>query len=123
MILTLARGHYCPREHQQHLELAANYPKIAVAYTQVVTIATDEHHTLQEFRASVGTHRRDLREPGPAPPPTPAAGGQRPGQPMFMRTAMPSSSAARPRSNWRLRASSVIGGMAGSSSPRPAPPP
>ena len=50
MILTLARGNYCPKEHQQHLELAANYPKIAVAYTQVVTIATDDHHTLQEFR-------------------------------------------------------------------------
>lgn len=33
LILTLARGHYCPKEHQQHLELAANYPKIAVAYT------------------------------------------------------------------------------------------
>src|SRR4029079_6077387 len=50
----LARGHYCPKEHQQHLELAAFYPKIAVAYTQIVTIATDDHHTLQEFRASVG---------------------------------------------------------------------
>jgi peroxiredoxin len=54
LILTLARGHYCPKEHQQHLELAAFYPKIAVAYTQVVTISTDEHHTLQEFRASCG---------------------------------------------------------------------
>jgi peroxiredoxin len=54
MILTLARGHYCPKEHQQHLELAAFYPQIAVAYTQVATIATDDHHTLQEFRASVG---------------------------------------------------------------------
>jgi len=31
MILTLARGHYCPKEHQQHLELAAFCPKIAVA--------------------------------------------------------------------------------------------
>ena len=29
LILTLARGHYCPKEHQQHLELAASYPKIA----------------------------------------------------------------------------------------------
>ena len=47
LILTLARGHYCPKEHQQHLELAAFYPKIAVAYTQVATIATDEHHTLR----------------------------------------------------------------------------
>ena len=54
LILTLARGHYCPKEHQQHLELAAFYPKIAVAYTRIATIATDEHHTLQEFRASVG---------------------------------------------------------------------
>ena len=25
MILTLARGHYCPKEHQQHLELAVFY--------------------------------------------------------------------------------------------------
>src|SRR5277367_3798519 len=31
LILTLARGHYCPKEHQQHLELAAFYPRIAVA--------------------------------------------------------------------------------------------
>lgn len=54
LILTLARGHFCPKEHQQHLELAAFYPKIAVAYTQIVTIATDDHHTIQEFRASVG---------------------------------------------------------------------
>ena len=37
LILTLARGHYCPKEHQQHLELAAFYPKIAVAYTQIAT--------------------------------------------------------------------------------------
>ena len=37
LILTLARGNYCPKEHQQHLDLAANYPKIAVAYAQVAT--------------------------------------------------------------------------------------
>jgi peroxiredoxin len=54
LILTLARGHYCPKEHQQHLELAAFYPKLAVGYTRIATIATDDHHTLQEFRASVG---------------------------------------------------------------------
>jgi peroxiredoxin len=64
LIVTLARGHYCPKEHQQHLELAANYPKIAVAYTQVVTISTDEHHTLQEFRASVGAQWTFLSDPG-----------------------------------------------------------
>ena len=64
LILTLARGHYCPKEHQQHLELAAFYPKIAVAYTQVVTISTDDHHTLQEFRASVGAQWPFLSDPG-----------------------------------------------------------
>jgi peroxiredoxin len=63
LILTLARGHYCPKEHQQHLELAAFYPKIAVAYTRIVTIATDDHHTLQEFRASVGAQWTFLSDP------------------------------------------------------------
>ena len=64
MILTLARGHYCPKEHQQHLELAAFQPKIAVAYTQIVTISTDDHHELQEFRASVGAQWTFLSDPG-----------------------------------------------------------
>jgi peroxiredoxin len=64
MILTLARGHFCPKEHQQHLDLAAFQPKIAVAYTQIVTISTDDHHTLQEFRASVGAQWTFLSDPG-----------------------------------------------------------
>jgi len=63
LILTLARGNYCPKEHQQHLELAAFYPKIAVAYTNVVTISTDDHHTLQEFRAAVGAKWTFLSDP------------------------------------------------------------
>src|ERR1700744_4664766 len=53
MILTLARGNYCPKEHRQLLELVEHYQKIAVASTKVATIATDDHHALQEFRASV----------------------------------------------------------------------
>jgi peroxiredoxin len=64
LILTLARGHYCPKEHQQHLDLAALQSKVAVAYTQMVTIATDEHHTLQEFRAPVGAQWPFLSDPG-----------------------------------------------------------
>ena len=64
MILTLARGHYCPKEHQQHLELAALQPKLAVAYTRIVTISTDVHHMLQEFRASVGAQWPFLSDPG-----------------------------------------------------------
>jgi peroxiredoxin len=65
MIVTLARGHYCPKEHQQHLEIAAVLQaKIAVAYTKIVTISTDEHHTSQEFRASVGAYWPFLSDPG-----------------------------------------------------------
>ncbi len=64
MILTLARGHYCPKEHQQHLELAAFQSRIAVAYTQMVTISTDDHHTLLEFRSSVGAQWTFLSDPG-----------------------------------------------------------
>jgi hypothetical protein len=30
LILTLARGHYCPKEHQQPLQLAAFSPQIGV---------------------------------------------------------------------------------------------
>src|ERR1700761_1462658 len=64
LVLTLARGNYCPKEHQQHLELAAHYAKFTVAYTQIATIATDDHHTLQEFRASVGAQWTFLSDPG-----------------------------------------------------------
>src|SRR6202050_5830394 len=63
LILTLARGNYCPKEHQQHLDLAANYPKIAVSYTKVATISTDTHHSSQEFRASIGAQWPFLEDP------------------------------------------------------------
>ncbi len=64
MILLLSRGHYCPKDHQQHLELAAAYSKIAVAYTQVVTISTDNIVDTREFRASVGARWTFLSDAG-----------------------------------------------------------
>ena len=51
LILLLARGNGCAKEH---LKLAANYPKVAVADNRIVMISTDDHHTTQEFRASAG---------------------------------------------------------------------
>src|SRR5262245_14165254 len=54
LILLLARGHFCPKEHQPHLELTSLYPKIAVAYTLIGTITTDAIAGLNEFRDSVG---------------------------------------------------------------------
>lgn len=63
MVLILARGHFCPKDHQQHLELAAFYPRIAVSYTRVVTITTDNLLELNEFRHSVGAQWPFLSDP------------------------------------------------------------
>ena len=64
LVLMLSRGRYCPKEIQQHMLLAAFQSQVAVAYTQMVTISTDDHHTLQEFRLSVGAHWTFLSDPG-----------------------------------------------------------
>jgi peroxiredoxin len=64
MILLLSRGHFCPKDHQQHLELAASYPKIAVAYTRIVTISTDNLLETNEFRGSVGAQWTFLSDAG-----------------------------------------------------------
>jgi peroxiredoxin len=64
MILVLARGHFCPKDHQQHLDLSAFYSKIAVAYTAIVTISTDSIFESNEFRASVGAQWTFLSDAG-----------------------------------------------------------
>ena len=64
LVVLLSRGHYCPKEHQHHLELAAFQSQVAVAYTQMVTISTDEHHESQELRASTGAQWPFLSDPG-----------------------------------------------------------
>ena len=64
MILILSRGHFCPKDHQQHLEMATFYPKIAVAYTSIVTIATDNLYEINEFRDAVGAQWTFLSDSG-----------------------------------------------------------
>jgi len=64
MVLVLSRGGFCPKDHQQHLELAANYPKIRVAYAQIVTISTDNTLKTNEFRDSVGAQWTFLSDAG-----------------------------------------------------------
>ncbi len=64
MIVVLARGHYCPKDNQQHLDLVAAYPKIAVAYTRIVTISTDSIVETREFRASVSAQWTFLSDAG-----------------------------------------------------------
>jgi peroxiredoxin len=64
LILILSRGHFCPRDNQQHLALAAVQSEIAVAYTRIVTISTDNIVTTREFRNSVGANWTFLSDPG-----------------------------------------------------------
>lgn len=64
MILILARGSFCPKDHQQHLELATNHSKIAVAYTTIVTLSTDNLIETNEFRAQVGAEWTFLSDAG-----------------------------------------------------------
>jgi peroxiredoxin len=64
MILVLSRGHFCPKDHQQHLQLAAAFPQLAVGYTQIVTISTDNILDLNDFRSSVGAQWTFLSDAG-----------------------------------------------------------
>src|SRR5690349_11036572 len=41
MILILSRGHFCPKDAQQHRVLVDMEREISVAYTKIVTISTD----------------------------------------------------------------------------------
>ena len=64
MVLLLARGHFCPKDHQQHLDLAAVYSKLTLAYTQIVTISTDDIVEPRGFRNSVGARWTFLSDAG-----------------------------------------------------------
>ena len=64
MIVVLARGHFCPKDHQQHLQLAAFYPQLVAGYTQIVTISADNILVSNDFRASVGAQWVFLSDAG-----------------------------------------------------------
>jgi peroxiredoxin len=64
LVLVLARGHYCPKDQQQHLRLAAFQSQVAVAYTRIVTISTDNIAVTGEFRAAVGANWTFLSDAG-----------------------------------------------------------
>jgi len=64
MILVLSRGHYCPKDQRQHQLLAQMYPQIAVSYTKIVTISTDNLLETNEFRDAVGAQWTFLSDSG-----------------------------------------------------------
>ncbi len=63
MILILSRGHFCPKDFQQHKLLVDFYPQIAVAYTQIVTLSTDTVFEAKEMRESLGAQWLFLADP------------------------------------------------------------
>lgn len=56
MILTLNRGQYCPKDHQQLVQLAKFSPQCAVGYSRIVTITTDNFLKSNELRSAVGAN-------------------------------------------------------------------
>lgn len=56
LILTLLRGHFCPKDRQQLYDLVAFSGKIDVGYAKLVTITTDSLLEVNELRSGVGAH-------------------------------------------------------------------
>ncbi len=63
MILVLSRGHFCPKDFQQHRLLVEMYPRIAVAYTKIVTISTSNLIETNEWRDSLAAQWLFLSDP------------------------------------------------------------
>jgi peroxiredoxin len=64
MVLVLSRGHFCPKDHQQHLEIVELMPRIDVAYTKVVTISTDDPVECRAMKRDTGATWPFLSDPG-----------------------------------------------------------
>lgn len=64
MILVLTRGHFCPKDHQQHRELVELVPRINVAYTSIVTITTDDAGSCNDMKGATGATWPFLSDPG-----------------------------------------------------------
>jgi peroxiredoxin len=64
MIVVVSRGQFSPKDHLEHLKLAAFYPELVAGYTQIVTIATDNIFTVNDFPASVGAQWTFLSDAG-----------------------------------------------------------
>jgi peroxiredoxin len=63
IVLLLSRGHFCPKDRQQHRLLVEMEPEFKVAYTKIVTISTDPLLAANEMRDGVGAHWPFLIDP------------------------------------------------------------
>ena len=63
LILTLLRGHFCPKDRQQLHDLVDFCKKLDVGYARLVTITTDTLLEINELRGGVGAHWTFLHDP------------------------------------------------------------
>lgn len=64
LILTLLRGHYCPKDRRQLQELVWFHDRLDVGYARIVTITCDNIMQLNELKLGVGAHWTFLHDPG-----------------------------------------------------------
>jgi peroxiredoxin len=64
LILTLMRGHYCPKDRRQLQELVWFHDRLDVGYARIVTVTCDSLIELNELRLGVGAHWTFLHDPG-----------------------------------------------------------
>jgi peroxiredoxin len=63
MVVVLSRGHFCPKDRRQLRSLVELYPEIKVAYTQIVTISTDNLLETNELRDGLGAQWPFMSDP------------------------------------------------------------
>ena len=56
MVLLLARGEHCRREHQYQHEMVKFHELCAVAFTSLVTVVPNDLHDVREMRVSTGAN-------------------------------------------------------------------
>src|SRR3712207_7157916 len=64
MVLLLSRGHFCPKDNQQHLRLAPIQSEVAGASTRLVPIKTHKNVPTPRVRHSLRATRSLLLDPG-----------------------------------------------------------
>ena len=64
MIVFLSRGHYCPKDRRQAMELVRFHPELKVGYARLVTISTDDQLLTNENRDGLGAQWPFLCDPG-----------------------------------------------------------
>ena len=63
LIVTILRGHFCPKDRQQLHDLVRFCRKTDVGYTRLVTITTDSLLEINELRMGVGAQWTFLHDP------------------------------------------------------------